>query len=59
MSATNTTTSSSGAHTHSITVDTANVTTSLDGGQDTGSSGVSGVGKNLPPYMKLAYIMKG
>lgn len=40
-----------GNHSHTITVNTANVTTS--------TVGESGVGKNLPPYMKLAYIMKG
>lgn len=39
-----TATSSSGNHSHAITVN---------------SSGENGVNKNLPPYMKLAYIMKG
>ena len=42
-------TSSAGNHSHIITVNTANVTTS--------SAGVDGAGKNLPPYYKLAYIM--
>lgn len=37
-------TGSSGNHSHSLTID---------------SSGESGTNKNLPPYMKLAYIMKG
>lgn len=37
-------TNSAGSHSHTVTVNT---------------SGESGVGKNLPPYMKLAYIMKG
>lgn len=44
-------TSSNGNHSHTITVNTANVTTS--------STGESGTGKNLPPFMKLAYLMKG
>jgi len=37
-------------HSHTVTVDNANVTTS--------SSGVSGVGTNLPTYLKLAYIQR-
>ena len=37
-------TSSSGNHSHIVTIN---------------NSGVSGTDKNLPPYMKLAYIMKG
>lgn len=57
------TTSSTGAHSHSITVATKSLTTSSTGSHShsitVGSSGVSGTGKNLPPYMKLAYIMKG
>jgi microcystin-dependent protein len=45
------TSSSSGAHTHSLTINSG-------GGGTSGSAGVSGVGKNLPPYYALAYIMK-
>lgn len=36
-------TNSAGAHTHTVTID---------------STGENGVGKNLPPYYALAYIMK-
>jgi len=43
-------TSSSGNHAHTITVNTASVTTS--------TVGESGVGKNIPPYVKLAYIKR-
>jgi hypothetical protein len=43
-------TSSAGNHSHTITVYTANVTTS-----NTGSSGTNA---NLPPYIKLAYIQR-
>lgn len=44
-----------GGHTHPITVDSVaghNHSVSVD------NEGVSGVGKNLPPYYALAYIMK-
>lgn len=44
-------TSSAGVHTHSLTINSG-------GGGTSGSAGVSGVGKNLPPYYALAYIMK-
>ncbi|TLP41030.1 phage tail protein [Arcobacter arenosus] len=37
-------TNSAGDHSHTVTIDNA---------------GVDGANKNLPPYMKLAYIMKG
>lgn len=43
--------SNAGNHSHSITVDNKNVNTS--------SVGENGAGKNLPPYFKLAFIMKG
>lgn len=44
------TTGSSGSHSHSVTVTQENVTTV--------SNGVSGVGKNIPPYIYLAYVMR-
>ena len=40
-----------GNHSHSVTVNSG-------GGGTTGSNGSSGTNANLPPYMKLAYIMK-
>jgi len=45
------TSSSAGTHTHAVTVDTVNLTTSTDGGG-------SGVGQNIPKYIKLAYITR-
>ena len=45
-------TGSSGNHSHTITVNSG-------GGGTSGSTGSSGTNANLPPYMKLAYIMKG
>jgi len=48
-----------GAHSHTITVNSGGGgTTGVSGTAATGSTGVSGTGANLPPYMKLAYIMK-
>lgn len=41
---------SSGAHTHSMTINSASVTTS--------SAGVTATDKNLPPYVRLAYIKR-
>lgn len=61
-------TDSKGDHTHTITVNsggasTTGSTTPLNTGSsgtgNTGSTGSSGTNANLPPYMKLAYIMKG
>jgi len=56
-------TNTTGNHSHTIKVNTKNVTTSTAGshahGVTVNKSGVNGIGKNLPPYMKLAYIMKG
>jgi hypothetical protein len=46
------TTISNGAHSHTITVASGGAGTS-------GTTGSSGTNANLPPYMKLAYIMKG
>lgn len=60
-------TNNGGAHSHSITVNsggasnTGNATppnTGASGTGATGYAGVSNVDTNLPPYMKLAYIMK-
>ena len=54
---------SAGNHSHTITVNTKNFSTGSAGNHShtitVNNSGVSGVDKNLPPYMKLAYIMKG
>ena len=41
---------SNGAHTHSVSIGNKTVTVH--------SSGTSGTGKNIPPYVKLAYIMR-
>ena len=43
-------TNSAGDHSHTITVDNANVTTSL--------TGIDGTDKNLPPFYKLAFIIR-
>ena len=52
--------SSAGAHSHTITVNSGGAgTTGAGGTEATGSTGSSGTNANLPPYMKLAYIMKG
>lgn len=57
-----------GAHSHTITVNSGGASTTgsttpgatgSSGTGNTGSTGSSGTNANLPPYMKLAYIMKG
>jgi hypothetical protein len=66
----NVTTSTTGNHSHSITVNTNNFSTGWDGSHShsitvnannfsTSTVGSSGNNANLPPYMKLAYVMKG
>lgn len=61
-------TNSGGAHSHTITVNSGGASTTgsttpgatgSSGTGNTGSTGSSGTNANLPPYMKLAYIMKG
>ncbi len=42
--------SSAGVHTHTLTIDAVTLTTT--------SAGESGTGKNLPTYIKMAYIMR-
>ena len=52
----NTTNSSSGNHGHNINGNTGNQ--SANHTHSISSEGVSGSGKNLPPYYALLYIMK-
>jgi len=47
-----------GSHTHTVTMTDFTGNTQQNTDKDTTESGVDGVGLNLPPFMKLAYIIR-